>query len=96
MGAYSINKNPHMMSYLPLNQRFDLILKSPRRTVKKGSFAVTASMFNSKLLANDSNSVHTKTKNELKRVERAGTTKNELESPRSSWKQQERVRTRWS
>ena len=37
----------------PLNQRLDLILKSPRTIVKKVLFAVTASMFNSKLLAND-------------------------------------------
>ena len=35
----------------PLNQRLNFLLKS---TVKKGLFAVTASMFNSKLLANDS------------------------------------------
>ena len=34
----------------PLNQRFDLILKSRRTTVKKDLFAVTASMLNSKLL----------------------------------------------
>ena len=40
----------------PLNQRLDLILKSPRTIVKKVLFAVTASMFNSKLLANDSKS----------------------------------------
>ena len=40
----------------PLNQRSDFILKSPRTKVKKGLFAVTASMFNSKLLANDSKS----------------------------------------
>ena len=36
----------------PLNQRLDLILKSPRTTVKKWLFAVTASMLNLKLLAN--------------------------------------------
>ena len=41
---------------VPLNERFDVILKSPRITVKKGLFAVTVSMFNSKLLANDSKS----------------------------------------
>ena len=40
----------------PLNQRLVLILKSPRTTVKKELLAVTASMFNSKLLANDSKS----------------------------------------
>ena len=38
----------------PLNKRFDLI--SPRTTGKKRLFAVTASMFNSKLFANDSKS----------------------------------------
>ena len=40
----------------PLNQRLDLILKSPRTTVKKGLFAVTVSMFQNHLatgLAND-------------------------------------------
>ena len=40
----------------PLNQRFDLILNSPRTTVKKGLFAVTVSKFNSKLFADDSKS----------------------------------------
>ena len=34
----------------PLNQRLDFILKSPRTMVKNGLFAVTAPMFNSKLL----------------------------------------------
>ena len=33
-----------------------MILKSPRTTVKKGLLTATASMFNSKLLGNDSKS----------------------------------------
>ena len=40
----------------PLNQRFDLMLKSLWESVKKGLFAVTASVFNSRLLVNDSKS----------------------------------------
>ena len=49
-----LEPSPDILS--SLNQRFDLILKLPKITVKKGLFTVTASMFNSKLLANDSKS----------------------------------------
>ena len=47
---------PSYVVLSPLNQRFDLALKSPRTTVKKVLWAVAVSIFNSKLLANDSKS----------------------------------------
>ena len=47
---------PSYVVLSPLNQRFDLTLKSPRTTVKKVLLAVAASRFNSKLFANASKS----------------------------------------
>ena len=47
---------PSYVVLSPLNQRFDLALKSPRTTVKKVLLAVAVSTFNSKLFANDSKS----------------------------------------
>ena len=47
---------PSYVALSPLNQRFDLALKSPRTTVKKVLLAVTVSIFNSKLFANYSKS----------------------------------------
>ena len=47
---------PSYVVLSPLNQRFDLALKSPRTTVKKVLWAVAVSIFNSKLFANDSKS----------------------------------------
>ena len=47
---------PSYVVLWPLNQRFDLALKSPRTTVKKVLWAVAVSIFNSKLFANDSKS----------------------------------------
>ena len=47
---------PSYIVLSPLNQRFDLALKSPRKTIKKVLLAVAASRFNSKLFANASKS----------------------------------------
>ena len=47
---------PSYVVLWPLNQRFDLALKSLRITVEKVLWAVAVSIFNSKLLANDSKS----------------------------------------
>ena len=47
---------PSYIVLSPLNQRFDLVLKSPRTAVKKVLLAVAASRFNSKLFANASKS----------------------------------------
>ena len=49
---------PSYVVLSPLNQRFDLALKSPRTTVKKVLVAAfySNSIFNSKLFANDSKS----------------------------------------
>ena len=47
---------PSYVVLSPLNQRFDLALKSPRTTVKKVLWVVAVSVFNSKLFANDSKS----------------------------------------
>lgn len=53
LGGYESNLEPSYDTLSPLNQRFDLVLKSPWITVKKGLADVTASMFNSKLFAID-------------------------------------------
>ena len=50
----SILEPSYVVVLSPLNQRFDLALKSPRTTVKKVLWAVAVSIFNSKLFANDS------------------------------------------
>ena len=47
---------PSYVLLLPLNQVFDLALKSPKTTVKKVLLTVAVSIFNSKLFANDSKS----------------------------------------
>ena len=47
---------PSYVVLLPLNQRFDLALKSPTTTVVKVLLAVAVSIFNSKLFANNSKS----------------------------------------
>ena len=47
---------PSYVVLSPLNQRFDLALKSPRATVEKVLWAVAVSIFNSNLFANDSKS----------------------------------------
>ena len=47
---------PSYVALSPLNQWFDLALKSPRTTVKKVLLAVAVSRFNSKLFANASKS----------------------------------------
>ena len=43
---------PSYVALSPLNQRFDLALKSPRTTAKKVLYAVAVSVFDSKLFAN--------------------------------------------
>ena len=48
---------PSYVVLSPLNQRFDLALKSPRTAVKKVLWAVVVSIFNSKLFANDSKKI---------------------------------------
>ena len=48
--------DPSYVVLSPLNQIFDLALKSPRKTLKKLLWAVAVSIFNSKLFANDSKS----------------------------------------
>ena len=47
---------PSYVVLSPLNQIFDLALKSPKKAVKKVLLAVAVSIFNSKLFANDSKS----------------------------------------
>ena len=44
---------PSYVFLSPLNQRFDLALKSPSKTVKKVLWAVAVSIFNSNMFAND-------------------------------------------
>ena len=47
---------PSYVDLSPLNQRFELALKSPRTAIKKVLLAIAVSIFNSKLFANASKS----------------------------------------
>ena len=57
---------PSYVFLSPLDQRFDLVLKSLRTTVKKVLLAVAVSTFNSKLFANISEYLAIGLANEIK------------------------------